>query len=92
MSIFEKEVEFAIEKGTLIQIQEFDNSKTRVSKYTQDPKLIQEFINSNIDYSNLPRQEKPVRVIVVVYGASEDGKIDKVKILRGFNEVFDKEA
>ena len=92
MSIFEKEVEFAIEKGTLIQIQEFDNSKTRVSKYTQDPKLIQEFINSNIDYSNLPRQEKPVRVMVVVYGAGEDGKIDKVKIIRGFNEVFDKEA
>ena len=44
MSIFEKELEFKIENGTLIQIQEFDNSKTRISKYTQDPELIKEFI------------------------------------------------
>ena len=92
MSIFEKEVEFTIENGTLIQIQEFDNSKTRISKYTQDPELIKEFIKNNIDYSNLPKQDKPIRVIVSIFGATEDGKIDKVRIIRGFNEVFDKEA
>lgn len=92
MSIFEKEVEFTIEKGTLIQIQKFDNSKTRISKYTQDPELIKEFIKNNIDYSNLPKQDKPVKVMVAIFSATEDGKIDKVKIIRGFNEVFDKEA
>lgn len=92
MSIFEKEVEFNIEKGTLIQIQEFDNSKTRISKYTQDPELIKEFIKNNIDYSNLPKQDKPVKVMVSIFSATEDGKIDKVRIIRGFNEVFDKEA
>jgi hypothetical protein len=92
MSIFEKEVEFTIENGTLIQIQEFDNSRTRISKYTQDPELIKEFIKNNIDYSKLPKQDKPVKVMVGIYSATEDGKIDKVSIIRGFNEVFDKEA
>jgi hypothetical protein len=92
MSIFEKEVAFKIEKGTLVQIQEFDNSKTRISKYTQDPELIKEFVKNNIDYSNLPKQDKPVKVMVGIFSATEDGKIDKVTIIRGFNEVFDKEA
>lgn len=92
MSIFEKELEFKIENGTLIQIQEFDNSKTKISKYTQDPELIKEFIKNNIDYSNLPKQDKPIKVMVSIFGATEDGKIDKVRIIRGFNEVFDKEA
>jgi hypothetical protein len=92
MSIFEKELEFKIENGTLIQIQEFDNSKTRISKYTQDPELIKEFLKNNIDYSNLPKQDKPIRVMVSIFGSTENGKIDKVKIIRGFNEAFDKEA
>ena len=92
MSIFEKEVEFTIENGTLIQIQEFDNSKTRISKYTQDPELLKEFIKNNIDYSNVPQQDKPVRVMVGIFSATEDGKIDKVKIIGRANEVFDKEA
>jgi hypothetical protein len=92
MSIFEKEVEFTIENGTLIQIQEFDNSKTRISKYTQDPELLKEFIKNNIDYSNVPQQDKPVRVMVGIFSATEDGKIDTVKIIGRVNEVFDKEA
>ncbi len=92
MSIFEKEVEFTIENGTLIQTQEFDNSKTRISKYTQDPELLKEFIKNNIDYSNLPEQDNPVKVMVAILNSTEDGKIDKVKVIRGFNEVFDKEA
>lgn len=92
MSIFEKEVEFTIENGTLIQIQEFDNSKTRISKYTQDQKLLIEFIKDNINYSNLPKQDNDVRVVVIILNSTDDGKIDTVRILRGFNEVFDKEA
>lgn len=92
MSIFEKEVEFTFEKGTLIQMQEFDNSKTRTSKYTQDLELLKEFIKNNIDYSNLPRLDKTIKVIVAVHNSNEDGKIDNVTILRGFNDPFDKEA
>jgi len=92
LSIFEKELEFTIENGTLKQIQEFDNSKTRTSKYTQNPDLIKEFIKNNINYSNLPKTENTVKVIVGVLGANTEGKIDNVRILRGFNEAYDKEA
>lgn len=92
LSIFEKELEFTIENGILVQVKEFDNSKTRVSKYTQNSDLIIDFIQNNIDYSNLPKIENNVRVIVLVLGANDSGKIDKVKIIKGFNEAFDKEA
>jgi hypothetical protein len=92
MSIFEKELEFTFEKGTLFELQEFDNSKTRISKYTQDPELIMEFIKNNIDYSNLPRLDKTIKVLVGVYNSNEDGKIDNVAIFRGYNDIFDKEA
>jgi ethanolamine utilization protein EutP (predicted NTPase) len=73
-------------------MQEFDNSKTRISKYTQDPELIKEFIKNNIDYSSLPSLDKTIKVIVGVHNANEDGKIDNVTILLGFNDIFDKEA
>jgi hypothetical protein len=92
MSIFEKEIEFTIENGTLIQTQYFDNSKTKISKYTQDPELLKEFIKNNINYSNVPEQDKPVKVMVGILSVTEDGKIDNVKIIRSTNEVFDKEA
>lgn len=92
MSIFEKELEFTFENGNLIQTQEFDNSKTRISKYTQNPKLLKEYIRNNIDYSNVPRHDKPVRVMVHISGLSTDGKIDKVSIIGKSNGVFDKEA
>jgi len=92
MSIFEKEVEFTFEKGTLIQTQEFDNSKTRTSKYTQDLELLKEFIKNNIDYSKLPKSNKTIKVIVAVHNTNEDGKIDDVTILRGYNDIFDNEA
>jgi len=92
MSIYEKESEFTFEKGTLVQIREYDNSRTSVSKYTQDPELIKEFVRKNIDYSRLPAIEKSIKVIVAVLSSNEDGKIDSVRIIRGFNDAFDKEA
>ncbi len=92
MSIFEKEIEFTIENGILTQTQEFDNSKTRISKYTQDPELLKEFIKNNINYSNVSQQDKPVKVMIGIFSATEDGKIDNVRIIGRTNEVFDKEA
>lgn len=91
-SIFEKETEYSFENGILTGVQEFDNSKTRVSRFTKDPDLIAEFINSNIDYSNLPAVNKTVTVIVVVKGADDSGRINDASILRGFTEAYDNEA
>jgi len=91
-SIYEKEIEFTFENGTLISTLELDNSKTKASKYTQDQKLLLEFIQNHIDYSNIPESKEKVRIIVSILNSNEEGKIDSVKILRGFNDIYDKEA
>jgi hypothetical protein len=92
LTIFEKEVEFTIEKGNLMQVQELDNSRTRISEYTKNPNLLKEFVKNNIDYSNLTKTEDNVRVVVGVTDADEQGKINNVRIIKGYNESYDKEA
>jgi hypothetical protein len=92
LSIFERETEFSVVAGVLTGVQEFDNSKTRVSRYTSDPDLIAEFISNNIDYSSLPTTDKIVRVIVSVRGADDSGRINDAVILRGFSDEYDHEA
>jgi hypothetical protein len=92
LSIFKKEIEFTIENGLLTNIKRLDNSKTIVSKYTKDTKLITEFIKKNINYNNLPKSDEIIKVWVVVSGADDSGKINNAKIQRGFNEAYDNEA
>jgi hypothetical protein len=91
-SIFEKEIEFTLENGMLSSLIEIDNSKTRQSKYTTNDKLLINFIRSNIDYANVPEPSENIRVVVRVISANDEGKIDSVTILRGFNEIYDREA
>ncbi|MFO8236174.1 MAG: hypothetical protein R6U04_12310 [Bacteroidales bacterium] len=91
-SIFEKELEFTIENGLLTRIQEFDNSKTKTSKYTEDLRLATEYIKNNIDYNNLPNNEEVIKVHVIVWGADDSGKIIDAEVLRGYNEAYDREA
>ncbi len=91
-SIFEKELEFTIENGILIKVLELDNSKTHQSKYTKNPELVMEYINSNIDYSNLKKTDSTIRVIVSIMGANDQGKIDTVRIIKGYNETYNREA
>jgi len=92
MSIFEKELEFTIEEGLLTNVQRFDNSKTKTSKYSENLDLASEYIRKNIDYSNLPKTEEIVIVFVSVNRADDSGKIDDAYIIRGFNEEYDNEA
>ena len=92
-SIYEREVEFTIEKGTLIETQQFDNSKTKRSEYTKNEKLLRDFIYSNINYDNLPKSDTiKRRVVVEIISADDNGKIDSVRVLRGVNELYDNEA
>jgi hypothetical protein len=91
-SIFEKETEFSLERGVLSNIREFNNSKTRKSKYTEKPELVTEFIQNNIDYSVLPETNERIRVIISIISSDDEGKIDSVRILRGYNEIFNREA
>ncbi len=90
-SLYEKEVIFQIEKGKLVRTKVFDNSKSRQSVYSQDSEKLLKHIYSNINWEELPTQEKTVKVFVQ-FSANEHGAVDTVQVLRGFNEVFDREA
>jgi hypothetical protein len=92
-SIYEKEIEFSIENGILIGCKHLDNSKTRKSKYIEDNNLLKEFIYRSIRRENLPESDTiKRRVYVGIISADENGKIDSVKVLRGVNELYDREA
>lgn len=92
-SIYETEMEFTVEKGKLIETKILDNSKTKKSKYTEDQKLLMEYIHKNIKRENLPESDTiKRRVFVQIISSDENGKIDSVKVVRGVNELYDKEA
>jgi hypothetical protein len=92
-SIYENELEFRLENGKLVDIKQWDNSKTKKSKYTEDGKLLTEFIQGSIDYNNVPESDTIKRVvIVVIWSSDENGRIDSVSVLKGVNEAYDREA
>ena len=62
-SIYERELEFTFHDGNLINTKEYDNSKTKQSKYTTDLNLLRDFIENSIDYSNVPYPDKEIRVV-----------------------------
>ena len=89
-SLYEKEVVFEIVNGQLKGTTTYDNSKSRTSIYSQEAAL-QKHIYSNIQWGKLPKQDKPVRVFVQ-FSANEQGVVDSVKVLKGFDMNFDNEA
>ena len=91
-SIYEKELELKIIKGELVQAAELDNSKLKKSKYSDNSELWQKYIQTQINYSRLPKSDKPVTVYVNMLNVNDNGKIDSVKVLRGVSDIFDKEA
>jgi len=92
-NIYERELEFNFENGLLIGTEQLDNSKTKKSKYTEDLKLLTEFIYSNINYDNLPKSDTiKGSVSVRVISSDDNGKIDSVVVIKGINKLYDDEA
>lgn len=92
-SIYETELKFTLEKGALVEIEKLDNSKTKRSKYSEDSKLLLKYIYDNINHENLPKNDTiKGRVILYIYSSDDNGKIDSVVVVRGLNELYDKEA
>ncbi len=89
-SLYEKEVVYEIENGQLKGTTTFDNTKSRKSIYSQDTTLLT-FIYSNINWETLPKKDKTVKVFIQ-FSANEQGKIDSLKVMRGFDETYDNEA
>lgn len=90
-SIYEKEVEFQFKNGKLVGTKTYDNSKSRTSIYREDQKKLREFIYRRIKWDSLPKNQDKV-TIFVEFSANSKGIIDSTKIVRGYNEDFDKEA
>lgn len=92
LSIYEFEKVFHLEAGILKSTIIYDNSKSRRSKYILNSNLLTKYIEDNIDYSKLPKIEKPIRVIVNITGSDNNGKINETDIPRKRNDIFDEEA
>lgn len=91
-SIYEKELELLFDNGKLIGSITYDNSKTGQSIYRQNREKLPEFIYKNINWSNLAGfNEQPIRVYIQ-FSANELGVVDIAKVVKGYNEIFDKEA
>lgn len=92
-SIYEFEKEFVFEKGILTETKIYDNSKSRKSKYTENPELLKKYITDNINYSNITSEPfEKARVYVQILSVTEDGKVDSVNVVRGWDNERDKEA
>ena len=89
-SLYEKEVVFEIENGQLKGTTIYDNTNSRKSIYSQDSTL-KTFIYSNIKWETLPKTDKTVKVFIQ-FSANEQGIIDSLKIMKGFDETYDNEA
>lgn len=89
-SLYEKEVVFEVVSGQLKGTTTFDNSKSRKSIYSEDTTLLH-FIYTNIYWDKLPEQDQPVKVFVQ-FSANDQGIIDSIKVIKGYNEAFDSEA
>ncbi|OYU66245.1 MAG: hypothetical protein CFE22_10245 [Cytophagaceae bacterium BCCC1] len=90
-SIYQKEVEFQFKNGVLINTKTYDNSKSKISEYSTNPKKLQDFIYGKINWEAVPILDKKVSVFVE-FSANENGKIDSIKVVKGFNKMLDSEA
>lgn len=90
--IYEKNIEFQIEKGKLIGTKIYDNSKSKRSDYFENRGKLIEFVYKNINWDTLPELNDKKIAVRVEYSANEYGIIDSVKIVNGEGGLFDKEA
>ncbi len=91
-SLFETEVEFKFDKGILIGIKKYDNSKSKESVFSQNSQKLIEFIYSNINWSTLPKTDEKNIKVYLQFSANENGIIDSVDVMRGYSPPFDNEA
>lgn len=91
-SLYERELELDFSNGKLIGIKTYDNSKSRQSEFSQKPEKLKEFIYSNINWRTLPKFDNKTIKVFVQFSANENGIVDSVKVIRGYDSIFDNEA
>lgn len=87
---YEYETDFVFEKGILKNVKKYKN-QIRPSVYTQRNDTLSKFIKANINYKSVPSPKERIRVAIRIEDVDSDGKITKVKVIRG-HEGYDEEA
>lgn len=92
-SIYEYERGFEFANGKLITINNYDNSKSRESVYSKEPKILQKFLFENINWKLIESQNlTDKKRIIARFRIGEDEKPTAIEIVRGVNQQIDKEA
>ena len=87
---YAREMDFIFKKGKLKNIKTYDNSKSKISTYSQ-PENLAKFIYSNINWDALPTFDEPI-IVVIGFSANEAGIIDSTVIKKGRDTAFNNEA
>ena len=90
-SIYEFEKAFVIENGQLTNIKEYDNREYRYSEYQTNVTLQREFIFSNIDWDQLPKDKKETVRFYAFLTLDDNAQIDSVEVAMGDNEAYNAE-
>jgi hypothetical protein len=91
-SLYEKELEIEFSNGKLVGTKHYDNSKSRQSEFSQNPEKLKNFIYSHIRWESLPKSDNKIIKVIVQFSANENGTVDSVKVMRGYDILFDNEA
>jgi hypothetical protein len=91
-SIYETEFELTIKSGQLTEERKYDNSKTRISVFTQNTDSLLKFVYSNILWDKLPDTKNISMTVSLTLISTETNK-PEIRISRGSgNKIFDDEA
>jgi hypothetical protein len=83
---------YSFKKGTLKGKETNHYSFSSESDYSNNPELLMNYIQNNINYSTIDEPYEKAIVYVQIFGVSESGVIDSVRIIRGWDSVRDSEA
>lgn len=93
--IYAKEIGLFFMNGLIVKRVNYDNSKTKVSQYSQNEILLRDFIQSNIDWKGIESalDSTTRKVYCSIISVKENGKIDSVSIIYPANvELLNREA
>jgi hypothetical protein len=92
-STHEKQLDFVFDKGVLVSKNEYNNSKTYKSVFTQGKMdTLNFFIYSNINWDSLPEINNVNKRVFLRLITGDDKDSFEVSILKGIDTFFDKEA
>jgi hypothetical protein len=86
-SVYEKEKELTIANGLLLSVNEFDNSKTKESSYHDQ--ILVDYIYNKINWDSIPDLKKERIKVFISFSGNENGVIDSISVLRGYNKFYD---